>query len=199
MRETKEKKETAKYQLMLTVLLLLVCVISVVGAAWARYRSESYSYLSYTLRKPDNISLWGGYDSVTGEFSDERKWQISGDEGTLDFYVSNGTAESYAERDKKVSIRLFSSLNEHELQVWLTLDGTEWKAETQPIMPGTDLYKNFGPGEVHIFRDKTGAELNWELEGGDLSLLQGRFCVTGLPEQNESTISFQVLVTEEAS
>jgi hypothetical protein len=67
------------------------------------------------------------------------------------------------------------------------------------IVAGTALEKSFGPGKVYIFRGESGKELNWNLDGGELSVLEAQFYVTGLEEQGDTSKLFQVLVTEEIS
>jgi len=184
---------------MLTAVLLLVCMILLVGAAWARYRTEQFSYLNYGLREPDALSLWGYYNPATGQLSGESSWEIADGAGTLDFYISNGTLSDYAEKDKAVSIRLISSLTLQEIEVWLTVGNEEWEAEVLTIRQGTDIHEKFGEGQVYIFKDVTGKELNWTLDGGALSVLPAQFYVTGLEEQESSITLLQVQVTEEAS
>lgn len=192
------------YQLSLIALLLLACVVLLAGTALARYRTDEVSYLNYTAKTPDSVFLWSGYNEQTRTLSaGQSSWTSS---GTLDFYISNGTVDAPAEETQRVSVRLLASLaaleNADAMEVHLYVTQgetvTEYVAEAVPIAEGTALYRSFGAGQTYIFRDESGAEASWTLEGGVLSVLSAQIIINGL-EQPDDAALLQLQVTGDIS
>lgn len=200
MNTAKNREKRTVYQLTLTVLLLLACMILVVGAAWARYRTEEFSFLTYQAKQPDSVSIWSGYDAQTGELTaGESSWTIYNGEGSLQFFISNGTDSDASDENQRVIIRLLSSPTAQELDVRLTVDGEAWDSDATQIAEGTALARSFGPGWMYVFRDDSGKELSWTLNGGEFSVLSARVDVTGLEQQESMTNLFQLQVIGEPS
>ena len=190
MRQNKSMR-FARYQLMLTAILLLVCVLLLVTATLARYRSDEVSYLGYAAKTPDSISVQA-----------DGGWLFYEDSGYLTFSVGNDTnGIDYASNDQQVSIRLLASLAIAEQEgecVRLSVtdeSGTRTcTAVSVPITEGTSLYKTFGAGRVYIFEDDQGNELNWTLRGGTFSELLAQLEITGLSKpENPALLQLQVV------
>lgn len=180
--------------IMLLTLLLLMCVVLMVGVSWARYQEEETSYLQYGVRKPASVSLWAGYDEETGTLIEGNStWTFYDGMGTLCFSISNGTSETeYSDTDLSVSIRLVGSLAITDAQVFLSaFDGSstrEWIATPMQIQEGTPLFDTFGGGTVYVFLDENGSELEWNLEGGTLSVLSAQLDVLNLGEIHDAAL-----------
>ena len=195
----KNKKPIA-LRLMLAVILLLMCAIVMVGVTWARYQEEENSDLKYNTREPGVISLWSDYDPVTGKLTEGKSaWTFSDGAGTLNVYVSNGSsATEYSEEDQSVSIRLIGTLGISDAQVSILVseDGIETRctATAVPIQEGTPLYSTSGGGNTYIFRDDSGKELSWDLEGGALSVLEIQIDVWNLEAiENAALLQMQIV------
>lgn len=194
MRQTKSNRIT-RHQLMLTAILLLACLSLLAAATWARYRTDEVWYLSYTTKPSDSVHLWSSYNEDTGKYSEtQSSWVLSNGYGTLDFYVSNGTPEAPTDEDQQVSIRLLASLAVldyvDEVSLYVTEGGTTkvWSAESLQIEKGTALYQTFGDGQIYIFRDETGAEQSWMLNGGTLSVLPAQIEIQGLDQSQDMAL-----------
>lgn len=198
MHQNKNKLFTLR-RLMLTASLLLLCVILAVGAAWARYRTEEDSFLQYTTRDPGGVSLWAGYNEFTGTLTaGDIPWTFSNGTGTAQFYLSNGTSETdYSEEDLRAGVRLLVSLNAADAQAELSVsDGDStatWSGTPVEIQEGTPLFTSFGAGTVYVFQDEAGSELEWELQGGALSVLSLQIDISNL-EQLDGAALLQVQV-----
>lgn len=178
------------YKLMLTAILLLVCVLLLVGAAWARYQANEVNYLGYAPKGSDSISLQanGG-------------WLFSGEYGTLSFSVSNSEdGVEYPQGDQYVSVRLLASLSIAEIDgadVYLTVsDGeqrTVYAATPASIPEGSALHKTFGDGKAYMFYDGD-KELSWTLAGGTVSTFSAELEIIGLEQpQNPALLQLQVV------
>lgn len=188
----------ARHQLILAAILILVCVLLLVTATWARYRDDEVNYLGYAAKSPDSISVWA--DGNSG-------WLFYDDSGYLSFHVSNdANGADYAADNQEVSIRLLASLSIAELEgesIELSVDDgtdvTTCTAVSIPITEGTELYKTFGAGRVYIFQDGEGKELSWTLEGGKLSTLSAQLEITGLSKpENAALLQLQVVGSNSA-
>lgn len=195
----KKNRPFALRRLVLTVSLLLLCIILAVGITWARYRAEEDSFLQYTTRDPGAVSLWAGYNELTGTLTaGEIPWTFSNGTGTAQFYISNGTSEAdYSDEDLSAAIRLLVSLNAADAQVELSVsDGSStatWGGTPVEIQEGTPLFTSFGGGTAYVFQNENGSELDWNLEGGALSVLSVQIEVSNL-EQLDGAALLQVQV-----
>ena len=183
----------ARRKLMLAAILLLACVLLLVTATWARYRTDEVSYLDYAAKSPDAISVWAAGSGG---------WSFSGGTGSLSFCVSSDTdGTDSAASTQQVSVRLLVSLSIAELEgenVRLSVkDGTDTTTCTAvavPITEGTSLYKTFGAGRVYIFQDEDGKELSWTLAVGTDSVLSAQLEITGLNKpENPALLQLQVV------
>ena len=182
----------ARRQLMLAAILILVCVLLLVTATWARYRTDEVSYLGYAAKTPDSISVWANGGG----------WSFNEDSGYLSFYIgSDGNGTDGQANTQQVSIRLLASLSiaqlegeEVQLSVTVGTETTDCTAVSIPIREGTSLYKTFGAGRVYMFQDEQGKELSWTLDGEECSLLLGRLEITGLSKpENPALLQLQVV------
>jgi hypothetical protein len=169
-------------------------MILVVGVTWARYQEEQTNYLKYGVRESVPVSLWADYHEATGTLIEgEPAWTFYEGTGTLCFYISNGTSETeYSDADMRVSIRLLGSLAATDAQVYLfASDGNvaaEWSATPMQIQSGTPLFDTFGSGTAYVFLDEDGSELEWNLEGGSLSVLSVQLDVWNLENISDAAL-----------
>lgn len=182
------------------LLLLLACVFLMVGAALARYQIKDSQIFSYELKDYEFIYLWRSYDEDTASFQSlQSAWQTEKDRKTLDFCVSNGTAENYAQADQRVKIRLLVSLGAwggvEEMDALLHLPQTEesFQGSAQPIVENSPVYSTFGEGWVITFCDEEGEEVFWTLEGAKLSYLEAQIAVQNVELQDTTLMQLQVI------
>ena len=194
---------SARSQLALTVLILTLCLLLVIGSAWARYQVSETSFLNYAAKEYASIFLWSGYDEATKVLTDgENSWETSGELKTLRFYVSNGSSDDYSADSQQAYIRLNAALGvrngEENMKVMLGIaqeDGSPmlyYEGTPQLIAENTPLHKSFGAGWVFTFRDKNGKELGWTLEGGDLSVISAQLVIEGIDLQDPTLLQLQV-------
>ena len=182
------------------LLLLLTCVFLVAGAAWARYQIKDFQIFSYELKDYSFIYLWHSYDEDTASFrSEQSTWQTEGDRKILDFCVSNGTAEDYAQADQQVKFRLLVSLGawggieEMDTLLRFSQTGESFQGSAQPITADTPVYSTFGEGWVITFCDEEGEEVSWTLEGDELSYLEAQIVVRNVELQSTTLMQLQVI------
>lgn len=182
------------------LLLLLACVFLMIGAAWARYQTKHSQVFSYELKDYSFVYLWHSYDEDTASFqSQQSTWQTEGDRKTLDFCVSNGTAENYAQGNQRVHIRLLVSLGAwggvEEMDAILNLPqtGESFQGSAQPIAENSSICSTFGEGWVIIFCDEEGQEVGWTLNGAELSYLEGQITVRNVELQDTALMQLQVI------
>lgn len=182
------------------LLLLLACVFLMVGAAWARYQIKESQIFSYELKDYSFVYLWHSYDEDTASFRDEQStWQTEGDRKTLDFCVSNGTKENYAQDDQRVNIRLLVGLGvwggAEGMDVLLNLPrtGESFLGSVQPIVEDSPVYSTFGEGWVITFCNEEGEEVGWTLEGAELSYLEAQIAVRNVELQSTTLMQLQVI------
>ena len=194
------RKQLARSRLTLTAILLLLCIVLLVGTVWARYLEEKTDYLKYKTREPGVISIWPGYNAATGRLTEgDCVWSFMDGIGTLRFYLSNSTPEvNYSDEDLRVSIRLLGSLSARNAQVVMSIsDGTSTMrltASPVEIVNGTPLFDTFGSGNAYVFLDESGAEFEWDLEGGALSVLSVQIDVWNLDGiEDPALLQLQVL------
>lgn len=182
------------------LLLLLACVFLMVGAVWARYQIKDSQIFSYELKDYAFVYLWHSYDEDTASFQNQQStWQTEGDQKTLDFCVSNGTPENYAQADQRINIRLLVSLGawsgteELDAVLNLTQTGESFQGSAQPIVENSPVYSTFGEGWVITFCDEEGEEVSWTLEGTELSYLEGQIAVRNTQLQSATLMQLQVI------
>lgn len=182
------------------LLLLLACVFLMVGAVWARYQIKDSQIFSYALKDYDFVYLWHSYDEDTGSFRGEQSvWQTQDDRKTLDFCVSNGTPENYAQADQRFNIRLLVGVGvlgeAEEMDVLLNFPqtGESFQGCAKPIVEGTPVYSTFGEGWVITFCNGDGEEISWTLEGAELSYLEGQIAVSNVDLYGTTLMQLQVI------
>ena len=181
-------------------ILLLICIFLMVGTTWARYQSKESQLFNYELRDYAFVYLWHSYDEGTGTFRNQQStWQSEGDWKTLDFCISNGTAEDFAEEDQWVNIRLLVSLGAwgetEEVEVLLNFpqSGESFPGKVQPIMENSPVHSTFGAGWVITFCDVEGEEIGWILNGTELSILEAQIAVRNMKLGETTLMQLQVI------
>lgn len=181
-------------------LLLLACGFLIVGAVWARYQIKDSQIFSYERKDYSFVYLWHSYDEDTASFrSEQGTWQAEDDRKVLNFCVSNGTPENYAQADQQVSIRLLVSLGAwdrvEEMDATLNLPqaGESFQGSVQPILEESPLYHTFGEGWVFTFCDEEGREVSQTLDGAELSYLEAQIAVRNLELQATTLMQLQVI------
>lgn len=172
-------RNTNRIALYSLVLLLILCagvLVMSTGTAYARYRSQKDADITFEVRAPEQVCL--GSPGKNNTFSTEQpKWTTVEGITRMDLAVANGTSkENFALHDQKVFLRFLGSagLWNGESAARISLvgkDGTLIPATATPISEGTALYHSFGAGWIYSFLDEEGAELYWELPGGELSFV----------------------------
>lgn len=192
--------KSIRFRTMRLSLLLLSCVFLLVGAAWARYQTKESQQFSYELKDYAFVCLWHSYDEGTASFrSGQSTWQTQDDRKTLSFCVSNGTANNYAETDQRVNIRLLVGLGvwggAEGMDVCLNLPqtGERFQGNAQPIIENSPVYSTFGEGWVITFCDEEGQEIDWTLEGAELSFLEAQIVVRNVELQGTTLMQLQVM------
>ena len=183
----------ARYQLMLTAILLVACLSLLAAATWARYQTDEVSYLEFAAKTLDSISI---------QTDGNQGWVFSEGSGSFSFYINNSAdGADYAAEDQPVSVRLLASLSLEEIEgekVQLRVsDGVTtsvYTAVSRVIKEGTALYKTFGAGRVYIFQDENGNEMSCTLKGGTESVLSAQLIITGLNKpENPALLQLQVV------
>ena len=160
-------------------LLLLISILLVVGSVWARYQAKVFQEFDYALKDYSFVYLWHSYNEETESFLDRQtSWQTEGEQKTLDFCVSNGTADSYAKDDQRVNVRLLVSLGAWNgtesmtVHLHLPQTGERFQGTVQPIVENSPVHCTFGEGWTITFCEAEGEEAGWTLKGSELSYVE---------------------------
>lgn len=189
--------KTARYLLVLTVLLCVGLLIVSTGVTFARFRAEREKRVLFQVREPEQILLGTVKDEKFTK-NDQLIWKTKDGVTTLQFAIANGSSNTdYSQRDQKVYLRMIGAIGigtgENVPQLTVTFipqrgDGTEKtiQAKVSPIAEGTALYHTYGQGWLYTFLETTvegQEELSWKLEGGELSYIDVIITIQGdLPE-----------------
>lgn len=133
---------------LLTLLCLVAAVILSIGVAQARFRENWKENLPF--QSADITAL------VLRQDGD---WTTSGNQSTIGFSLENTEGES-----QQGEIYLLATLGIEQperMEVALTVEGTTYIAQAQPIAEGSLLQKSFGDGWVYRFMDAQGQERTW--------------------------------------
>ena len=170
----------------LAALLILISVVMTVGVAWGRYRTElePFEYW-FATRNQDSIYLWGGktgesYDPLPGS------WSVDAVGSTMPFLVSNGISSEFSAGDVRFTVQVAVTegiLSDENLGLQLAvIDGVEepvYQGIAAKNTEGTSFYSEFGGGWLYRFYDENGTEMQWTLEGGQLSEFVGELHISG--------------------
>lgn len=197
------------YPLILAAMLVIGCLVSSAGVAWARYRAENSDSFYFQAEVPETVCLGViSHDEAadTERFTTgENNWtRDSGGALRLSFAVSNGSSESdCAGNTQRFRIRVVATMGlDVDWSELMTLrvptddEGTGYElyyATITPISKGSRLYSNFGEGWVFRFLDEDGNELSWELEGGQLSYQEMELILTGASPSAATLLQLQAI------
>ena len=202
------------HRLALLAVVLLVCMVVLVGAVWARYQERITQRMNYIADEVGTTYLWSAINE-DGTFEEAAsEWIVSGSKRTLDFYVSNGMDEVTALAngiavsaypEQQVVIRLVASssiqngdsmdvvLHVSDISTGEPVDVTATHLATaREISENSLLAATFGGGWAYIFCDTEGNELLWTLEGGKLSVLQAQLVLDQMDLLDMGLIELQV-------
>lgn len=185
--------------------LLLISILLVVGTVWARYQARVSQEFDYALKEYSFVYLWHSYNEETESFLNRQSvWQTVGEQKTLDFCVSNGTAESYARDDQRVNVRLLVSLGAwngtENMTVYLHLPqtGESFQGTVQPIVENSPVHRTFGEGWTITFCNADGEETDWTLKGGELSFWEMQIALQDAQLLDTTLMQLQVIGDAEA-
>lgn len=198
---------SSNHRLALLVIVLLLTLALLVGSAWARYQQRMVERVYYSAADNAEVYLWSAMDGET-LYEGDGVWMVSGSQRIMSFYISNGVdAETAAQTgldtaeypEQSVAIRLIASLgvsNGETMKVVLHIsDGTttlSYPAAVQKIEDNSPMAATFGSGWVYTFCDSAGNELLWNLEGGQLSVLQAQLVLEQIDLVDTSLLQLQV-------
>ena len=151
------------------VVIMLLCSILLLGGTIAHYEKKEQREIAMTYPTAGQIRLSGaeGADTPLGG------WQIDENSHTLDFMLTNGTAEDHCGYDQRVTLRVRATAglaNAGSCIITLRDEetDTDYTAVAEEIAEGTTQEAMYGPGWVFRFYDNAGAELTWLLPGSSL-------------------------------
>ena len=184
--------------LLLASLLAIGSIAVCVGVSFARYRTEAGWEQQFEVRQNGSVLLG---QMIDGVFSDtEGTWVRSEGQLTLDFAVSNGTADAHSDMDQQVSLRVIASLSAGTQQtlsrLTLTVDGETYTATAEAIRRGSSLYRSFGDGWILRFLGEDGQELSWTLAGDAQNHIEMRLSMDETLLEDTSLLQLQLLGEE---
>lgn len=179
-------------QVVCAACVVVLCLALAVGVTYARYQSEiSRESYMFSPAAPDQIVLCGG--GVSQEWIDggnlppvSESWEQNADAVKLDFAVTNGKSNDFAQRDQTYEIQLCAGLhvlNPENIAVllsWQDDSGETCVAQgvAAPIEKGSFLYNTYGEGWIYRFYSGE-EEVTFFLEGGALRYRNYTLTVSG--------------------
>ena len=139
-------------------LLVMLCVIGAliltVGVSQARFRENWTETLPFQPEGEENLVLH--QDSNWVEDQGTRK---------LTFSLENTDTEAAA---GEIYVLVSKGIESPDkMNIILTVQGRNYTAQAQPIVPGSALHRSFGDGWAYRFLDSQGKEKAWKLEPAD--------------------------------
>ena len=180
-----------------------LCLLLAVGVTYARYQWEidRKSYV-FSPAAPDQIQLHGG--GVSQQWLDggnlpaiSDAWEQTNEGVKLDFSVTNGSIDDFAQRDQMYVLQLSAGLgilDPENLTVTLSWQDEAnqtctAQAKAVPIEKGSFLYDTYGEGWVYLFYSGE-EELTFTLKGG--SLQYRNYTITVLGDVAPTLLELQV-------
>lgn len=183
----KRIKTATKFQIILTVMVLLSAFVLVAGTAWARYESKLSLDLEMDVQLSKQIYLLSDKLTESGEYEVLSDWTSSeSGEYNLDFLLANGTGkDNVCAYDQTASIEIVATAgveNPENIQLELSVGANNYTAVATEIEKDSNLYTMYGPGWIYKLYNNAGEELSWRLIGGKFNYQKMSIKVTGSSE-----------------
>lgn len=183
----KRIKTATKFQVLLTIIVLLSTFVLVAGTAWARYESKLSLDLEMDVQLSKQIYLLSDKLTNNGTYEVLSDWTSSkSGEYNLDFLLANGIGkDNVCAYDQVASIEIVATAGVEKpenIQLVLSVGANNYTAVATEIEKDSSLYTMYGPGWIYKFYNKAGEELSWKLIGGKFNYQKMSIKVTGSSE-----------------